>query len=289
MVLEHLFPEDWLEKKSQYGFLLGIGYSIIAILIASILFPQDPALVAVAFTSLLILPELYKLFSIEEKLEEREKKFSFKELFKDNKDFVKVYLFIALGIFIVYAISALLLPSFQVNDLFREQLEMRGAGVAVGGEAVFQQPLFMDILINNLWVLVVIFFISLLTGDGAIFLITWNASMWGTIFGVTARNAAVFSDANPLFYLLLVLIIVLPHAFIELLSYILAAISGGVISKDVLLEKFESKRFNEVFTYNVWLFFLAILVLIVGAIIETFVLGNVTTYSDLIQMSYMVG
>jgi len=284
MVLEHLFPENWLEKKSQYAFLLGAGYSIIAIIIARILFPSDPALVAVAFTALLILPELYKLFSIEERIEEKEKRFSLKKLFKDNKDFVKIYLFISLGIFLVYAIGALILPSFQVNQLFREQLEMRGAG----GGAVFEMPLFWEILINNWWVLLAIFLISLLTGDGAIFLITWNASMWGTIFGVTARNAAVYSQTNPYLYLIIVLIIVLPHAFLEILSYILAAISGGVISKDVLLEKFESARFNKVFKYNLWLFIIAIIILIIGGIVETYVLGNVDLYKAIIMQSYMV-
>ncbi|MBC8500965.1 MAG: stage II sporulation protein M [DPANN group archaeon] len=284
MVLEHLFPENWLEKKSQYAFLLGAGYSIIAIIIARILFPSDPALVAVAFTALLILPELYKLFSIEERIEEKEKRFSLKKLFKDNKDFVKIYLFISLGIFLVYAIGALILPSFQVNQLFREQLEMRGAG----GGAVFEMPLFWEILINNWWVLLAIFLISLLTGDGAIFLITWNASMWGTIFGVTARNAALYSQGNPFFYLVIVLLIVFPHAFLEILSYILAAISGGVISKDVLLEKFESARFNKVFKYNLWLFIIAIIILIIGGIVETYVLGNVDLYKAIIMQSYMV-
>ena len=65
MVLEHIFPEDWLEQKGIYAFLLGLGYSIVGIVIASILFPGDPALVAVALTSMLLLPELYKIFSIE--------------------------------------------------------------------------------------------------------------------------------------------------------------------------------------------------------------------------------
>lgn len=284
MVLEHLFPENWLEKKSGYAFLLGAGYSIIAIVIASILFPADPALVAVAFTALLLLPELYKMFSIEERLEDKEKKFSFKNLYKDNKNFVKVYLFISLGIFLVYAIGALVLPSFQVNDLFREQLEMRGAS----GGAIFTDSLFWGILINNWWVLIACFLISLLTGDGAIFLITWNASMWGTIFGVTARNAAHYSNANPFFNLLLVLVIVLPHAFLEILSYILAAISGGVISKDVLLEKFESTRFNRVFNYNVWILIMAVAILFLGAFVETFVLNNVDLYGRIIAQSYMV-
>lgn len=284
MVLEHLFPEDWLEKKARYGFLLGVGYSIIGIAIAKILFPSDPALVAVAFTALLILPELNKLFSIEERREEHEKKFSIKKLFKDNKDFIKIYLFIALGIFIVYAIGSLVLPEFQINQLFREQLEMRGAG----GAAVFTDSMFWHILINNWWVLLACFVLALLTGDGAIFLITWNASMWGTIFGITAKNAAAYANANPFWYLFLVLLIVLPHAILEISSYIVAAISGGVISKDVLLEKFESARFNKVFKYNLWLLIIAILILILGAVVETYVLDNVGLYKEIIIQSYLV-
>ncbi|MFH1589585.1 MAG: stage II sporulation protein M [archaeon] len=284
MVLEHLFPENWLEKKSGYAFLLGVGYSIIGIILASLLFPSDPALVAVAFTALMILPELSKLFSIEERKEKKERKFSIEHLWKDNKGFIKIYLYIALGIFLVYAIGSLLLPSFQVNHLFREQLEMRGAS----GGAVFATGLFTDILINNWWVLVACFFLALLTGDGAIFLITWNASMWGTIFGITAKNAALYSQGNPWWYLVMVLVIVLPHAILEITSYIMAAISGGVISKDVLLEKFESMRFNKVFNYNFWLFVLAIVILIIGAFVETYVLDNVTLYKDIIINSYLL-
>ena len=290
MVLEHLFPEEWLEKKGLYAFLLGIGYSIVGILFASMLFPADPALVSVAFISLLILPELYKLFSIEERLEDQEKKFTIKELFKDNKDFIKTYALLFLGILLVYSLATIFLPSFQANNLFREQLEMRGASgdaVSIGGLATFEMGLFWDIFKNNFMVLIFCFIMAFLTGDGAIFLITWNASVWGTIFGMTARNAAVYSGVHPLYYFALIMLIVFPHMMIEALAYIMAAISGGVISKDVLLEKFESKRFNEVFTYNIWLLVIAVLVLIIGGIVETFVLDNVTTYADIIHKSYM--
>ena len=80
MVLEHLFPEDWLEQKTKYAFVLGAGYSLIGIAMAKLLFPNDPALVAVAFTSLIMLPELYKLFSIEQRQLSEETKFSFTRL-----------------------------------------------------------------------------------------------------------------------------------------------------------------------------------------------------------------
>ncbi|MFH1591179.1 MAG: stage II sporulation protein M [archaeon] len=284
MVLEHIFPENWLERRAIYGFLLGVMYSVIGIAMAAVLFPGDPSLVSVAFVALLMLPELYKLFSIEERMEEQEKRFSFRRLFLDNKDFVKTYLMITLGIFLVYSIASILLPSFQVNQLFRDQLELRD----LSGGAIFIDSLFYKILLNNWWVLLACFFVSLLTGDGAIFLITWNASLWGTIFGVTARNAAAISNVSPFWVLLLVLLIVGPHALIEILAYILAAISGGVISKDVLLERFDSQRFWEVFRYNFMLFLLAVIILIIGAVVETYVLGNSVLYMTIIAQSYMM-
>lgn len=286
MVLEHLFPEDWLERKTKYAFLLGAGYSLVGVAIAKLLFPSDPALVAVAFTSLMLLPELYKIFSIEEEQEvqsyEQDKKLTFWELLTDDSDFIRVYVFLFLGILTVYSLASIVLPSFQVNYLFEKQLAMRHAA----GQAFFPTALFWSILTNNFFVLVACFIMSLITGDGAIFLITWNASVWGTIFGVTARNAAMNAGVSSIYYLFLVLIIIFPHMILEALSYILAAISGGVISKDVLLEKFDSERFQKVFEYNFMLFIFAMIVLVIGAVIETWVLGNVQTYRSIINLSY---
>ena len=101
MVLEHIFPEDWLEKKGIYAFLLGLGYSFVGIVIASILFPGDPALVAVALTSMLLLPELYKIFSIEERQGSIEQKVSLRALWRDYIFVGGIYFFFFLGIFLL--------------------------------------------------------------------------------------------------------------------------------------------------------------------------------------------
>ncbi len=289
MVLEHLFPEDWLEQKTRYSFLLGIGYSLIGILIAAILFPDDPALVAVAFTSLLLLPELDKIFAIEERQEHMDEKFDLKHLWSDDKDVAKIWIFLFLGILLTYAIGSLILPSFQLNNLFREQLEIRGALQGAAGAATFTSGLFWDLLGNNFLVLLAIFIIGLLTGDGSIFLITWNASVWGTIFGITARNAAVVADTNPLVYFGLVMLIVFPHMLIEALAYVFAAISAGILSKDVLLEQFNSERFWFVFKFNFYLLIIALLTLVLGALVETFVLDNATIYHEIILQSLAAG
>lgn len=288
MVLEHIFPEDWLEKKGTFSFILGAGYSLIGILLARVLFPGDPALVAVAFTSLLLLPELYKIFSIEERRESLETGISLRALWRDDADIVRIYVFLFLGILLVYSFAAIILPSFQTNNLFREQLEIRFgqgfAGNAVAGQA-FSTNLFFDLLSNNFLVMIAVFIISLLTGDGAIFLITWNASVWGTIFGITAKNAALFTGSSALLTFGLILLIVFPHMIIEAICYFLASISGSVISKDVILEKFVSHRFMEVFGLNLYLLLFALILLLLGAGIETFVLDNVGIYKEIIQQS----
>jgi len=287
MVLEHLFPEDWLEHKGRYAFLLGVVYSIIGVLIGSILFPSDPALVAVAFTSLLLLPELYKIFSIEERRESMEQRVSLRALWRDDAEVVRIYVFLFLGILLVYAVGTILLPSFQTNNLFREQLEIRfGQGFA--GNAVSGSGLFFTLLSNNLRVLMACFFLALLTGDGAIFLITWNASVWGAIFGITAKNAALFSGQNAFYLFGVIMLVVFPHMIIEAMSYFLAAISGSIISKDVLLEEFASHRFLEVFGFNLYLLLFGLIFLVLGALVETFVLQHVGIYQEIIRMSLQV-
>lgn len=287
MVLEHLFPEDWLEHKGRYALILGVIYSVIGILVASILFPGDPALVAVAVTSMLLLPEMYKIFSIEERQESIEQGVTLRSLWRDDAEVVRIYIFLFLGTMLVYSLGTILLPDLQINSLFREQLEIRfGQGFAGNASTIFSGDLFWGLLSNNFLVLIACFIIALLTGDGAIFLIIWNASVWGTIFGLTAKNAALFSGQSALYLFALIMLVVFPHMIFEAISYFLAAIAGGVISKDVLLEQFASDRFWEVFGFNLYLLFFALIFLLLGALVETFVLNNVGIYQEIIRMSF---
>jgi uncharacterized membrane protein SpoIIM required for sporulation len=295
MVLERLVSEKIIERKLIYAFLLGVIYSIVGIVLAAILFPADPSLVAVAFTSILLIPSIRKIFSIEERQAKEVKKFSFKRLWHCQNDFIRVYLLILLGIFLVYAVSALILPSFQVNSLFRDQLVLRGAG-AVDGPAsgrafAFSSNLFLALLINNFIVLIACVIMSFLTGDGAIFLLTWNASLWGSIFGVTARNASFVSSMSPLVLLGLILLIVLPHAFLEMMSYILGAISGGMMSSDIELDEDEKRedRFKKFYwKFILWILVFALIFLLIGSIVETFVLNNVSIYQTIIEQSFII-
>lgn len=294
MVLEHIIPERWLEKRAWSAFLLGGFYSVLGITIARFLFAADPALPAVAFTSLFILPELYAIFKIEEEEQVRDKKSDIRAFWRDNGDFFRVFLLLFLGILFVYSIAAIILPGLSVNALFREQLAMRsmpgfGAAGLATGAAISDGGLFMRLLTNNAMVIAAVFIVALLAGDGAIFLLTWNASVWGTIFGVTARNAAVATQGDPFTYFMKIVFTVTPHVLLEASAYILAAMAGGLISRSILRDGFGTKRFGAAFRDNLTIIGLAIVCLFVGVFVETLVLQNSQSYANIIRLSMMLG
>jgi hypothetical protein len=184
-MLEQLYSAKFLKEKPIYAFLLGVAYSVIAIGASIILFPKDPALVSVLIISVLFLPSLYKLSVMEEKEELKEK--GFLKAIYNQKQFIKVYFYAFFGMLIVFAFFSAILPSLATNTLFRQQLEIMG----YSGKATFSSALFGNIFSNNIKVLTLCFAISLVLGNGSIFFITWNASVWGTIFGNVAKLGAL--------------------------------------------------------------------------------------------------
>lgn len=346
MVLEHLFPENWLEKKVGYAFLIAVIYSTVGIIGARLLFGANSGIVSVIFTSLLILPYLQKLFRREEREEETERRVSLRHLsslkgFFKNNQAIRVYFAIFLGIYLAYTLYSFILPQLGINtfNVFKEQLFV---DPALRGRA-FDLGTFLSILANNWWVLLATFLLAIVVGDGAIFFITWNASSWGALFGYRALTAGLYAHVSPWWYLLLVLVITLPHLILEGGAYILSAISGSIISKEIVKERadirnfifyvvcgaalifflryiykyafgvknmigfnlitlilviamiyimgrlFQQKRLKKVFLNNYALFIIAILVFIIGALVETLVLDNVNILNKIYMFSFLFG
>jgi len=274
MVLEQIYSARWIEKKSRFAFLIGLVYSAIGIGSALLLFPDNPGLASIAFTSLLILPSLNQLMSIEENQAAREKKFDIIELFKDHNDIFKVYLFLFLGILLSYSLISLLLPSITTSRIFAEQVNVMG----ITGEAYTVKSLFSSLFLNNLKVLVFCLLASFIYGSGAVFIITWNASVWGTIFAIVARESAVVSGRDPFLYFGLTLLAVFPHMILEASSYLIAAISGGIVNKAVLREKLFSKRFTQIIEDGFMMFVIAVIVLIIAVYIESNITGSIVRF-----------
>lgn len=243
MVLENLFPENWLEKKHSYAFILASSYTILSLIISRLIFPQNSGIVSIAFITILLMPYLEKLIAKEEKNEEKEKVFTFKELWKDNKTTITVYSSLFAGIFFTYSFFTLILPFFGIDTshMFAEQLGLD----SLSGNA-FSMQTFSEIFLNNWWVLLAVFMIALIAGEGTLFFITWNASVWGAIFGFRAFASAVAMGGGlglGLWNYLLIFIIVLPHLILETAAYLFAGIAGEIISDDVMKKASEMKEF----------------------------------------------
>ncbi len=292
-MLSKIFPEAWSGRKNLMAFFLGWIYALIGIVLARIIFPRDPAIAAVAFTSILIIPSIE--LTIAHKLnKERFRNLSIIQLIKDNRGSTTTYIALFLGMLLVYSTMSIVLSSFQVNDLFRSQLDIRNTQGGAGFlDLSSTNELFFSIFLNNMVVILITFIVSIFIGSGGIFLITWNASVWGTIFGVTARNAALsapgFSIAHAIFFFALIIIIVMPHMLLEIAGYIEAMIAGSTISEVVVKKNTETYAvFSNVVVRSVLLLLVGIIAIAIGAFVETLVLQNVTLYQDIIVKSMSV-
>jgi uncharacterized membrane protein SpoIIM required for sporulation len=190
---------------------------------------------AVLFT---IIPSVYFLTMIikkEEKMEQDALEKHYRKGFweRHERDLM-FFLFYFLGVMFAFSIWAFILPA----DMFQIQLskiyEIRSA---VTGAAITKGSLdsFLSILTNNLEVLVFSFVFSLLFGAGAVFIIVWNASVLGVYIGELSKSV---------FEIPIVTLQFLPHGIPEVVGYLAAGLSGGLLSaailrshrKDVLLK-----------------------------------------------------
>jgi hypothetical protein len=282
-MIENLYSLELVQKRSVFAFILGLAYSVIGIGIAVLLFPEDPAIVAVALISLLFYPTLKKLVRAEEREEANNTEFSLFDFFKDHQYIFKIYLFFFLGTLLGFAFFSLNLPSLATNHIFNNQINIL---YRVTGHAFFNTGRFVSLFVNNFSVMVLIFITALFIGDGAIFLITWNASVWGTIFGMFARNYALNAAKNPFLAFALVMGIVLTHTLLEAFAYISSANAGGIISRGLITEKFLSERFNRVVKGTIITILFALIVLVIAVAAETYVLTNITTYQNIVRYSF---
>ncbi len=268
-MIDQLFKASWIEKRPWRAFFIASVYSFISFFSAIIIFPSFAGIASVGLLSVLLVPSINYLLTLEEKQEVREKKLNLKQLFKDHRDVLETYFYLFIGIMVSYALITLFL-GFDSKTVFKEQLSVVNVkGLAY--ENIDHYKFFKQVFLNNLSVLVVFLFLSLVYGAGSLMFLSWNASAWGVVFGFFAFQSAITRGVNPLKTFLLLMLRVTPHTVLEALAYLMVAFAGGVIGKAVLREELFSDRFKHVLTDGVIITLLAIIPLTLAAIIETIV------------------
>ncbi|MBI2507686.1 stage II sporulation protein M [Candidatus Woesearchaeota archaeon] len=277
MVIENLVNPAKAEGRPWEMFFLGFLYSSVAVFLSLWIFQDYSSLVMVFLTVFASVPVVYTLIAIEEKKDTSNKSERF--LLKEHSKALAVLIFLFLGYTVAFSLWFVVLPENTVQNMFNVQLEtIRSINAGVTSFST-GTGFVMQIFSNNIKVMIFCIMFAFLFGAGAIFILTWNASVIAAAIGTFIRsNVASYAEAAGLGKLTgyfhigsIGLMRYMIHGIPEILAYFAAGLAGGIISVAVIRHDFGSKNFNKILYDSMDLIVIAILVLFIAALIEVFI------------------
>ena len=289
MVLESLIGPKRAERKPMRLFYLGLLYASIGTFLGLWIFKNQASLVLVFLTVMAAIPLVYSTTKYEEKIDSK----NIKELkiLKHHSRALSTFMFLFFGFVIAFSLWYLLLPDKLVQSTFNAQIttirdintKVVGAVIDSAGtidaSATGQSTIFLQIFSNNIKVMLFSIFFSFFYGAGAIFILTWNASVIGVAMGSFVRTQAssLAAEAGLLkagsylgIYSLSILRYAI-HGIPEILAYFTAGLAGGIISVAVIRHDFGSSAFKKILTDSFDLIIIAIGLVFIAALLETYV------------------
>jgi uncharacterized membrane protein SpoIIM required for sporulation len=230
----------------------------------------------VFLTTMAALPLMFHMLRYEENkdLEHPEKR----SLLREHAPAIVFYTILFLGMAFAFTLWYLVLPSSVSSNVFRVQTQtIASLNQHVTGN-ITQTALLSKIFLNNIKVLIFCILFSFLYGSGAIFILTWNASVIGAAAGNFIRShMAPFAASVGLpkagAYLYVSSLSVLRyaiHGIPEILAYIVAGIAGGILSMAIIKHDFGTGKFERILLDISDLVLLSVLILFIAAIMEVF-------------------
>ncbi len=277
MVLESLLTPPRAERHPFAVFLLGAAYATLAMILSLWIFEEQSSMVMVFLSVLATLPLMYHTMRFEENKD---------LLIQDGQSMIRqhapalmFYLALFVGMSVAFSFWYVALPNETASNLFRVQTQtITNLNQHVTGK-VTQTALLSKIFLNNVKVLIFCILFSFLYGSGAIFILTWNASVIGAAAGNFVRShmgkfasAAGLSKVGAYFYVTSLSILRYAiHGIPEIFAYIIAGLAGGILSMAIVKHDFGTGKFERVLLDVSDMVLLAVLVLFVAAILEVFV------------------
>lgn len=258
-----LFNPKKAERHPFEMMFIAVFYSSISILIASWIFEEYMSLISVFFT---VISCLYVTQGAIKREALKENRYEERRLLKEHIKPLKLFIFMFIGIVISFSFWTYALPAEKTIDLFNVQsVVLDGIRGSITGDAIGESQIFGIIFKNNLKVLFVSLVVSLMYGAGAIFVLTWNASIMGYVIGSVASEygAISFPAAFTKYFL---------HGIPEMLSYFVAILAGGIIYATLVKGKFKNNISSKKMILDVSILLIIALLLMTGAaLLEVFV------------------
>jgi len=282
MVLESILRGVDAERKPWKVFMLGFLYASIAIFLSLWIFRSEASLVLVFLTVLASLPLVYATIKLE--ANKGIKSTNEFKLIKDHWSGLRVFIFIFMGYVVAMSIAFIVLPSNIVTDLFSSQvstiqsINSNFANNDISG-GLTSMDFFSIIVTNNFRVLFFCIFFSFFFGAGAIFILTWNASVIAAAVGSFVRNnlasyASVIGLQKVATYFHLFILGTLrymTHGVFEILAYFVGGLAGGLISLALVNYKTNDKKFKLLMRDSIDLILVSMIIVVIAGLIEVWV------------------
>jgi len=277
MVLESLTNPLAAERKPKHMFLFGLLYSSVAALLSLWIFEENASLVMVFLTTVACVPLFYNTIKMEERKDETIS--TERILLKEHGKALSFFIFLFLGIVVSLTIWYVILPSPMSENLFSVQTATITKINHYPMGSAIHLNIFSKIFLNNLQVLVFCILFAFLYGVGAIFILTWNASVISAAIGnfiriglseiaATAGMAKIGGYFKVVSFGLLRYSI---HGIPEILAYFTAGLGAGIISIAILRHRLDFEKFKRVLIDSTDLIIFSLVFLVIAAFLEVYV------------------
>jgi len=262
MVLESLFPEKSIENKPVEMLVVSAIVTAAAVFASFFVFPKYAGIITPLLVAVGMAPLIYRIFEVdEEEIDECAEKKNKAGFFLRHKETLLLFSLLFLGSFVSIFLISVLAPQSFVDVVFEPQISDIQAVQSLGSGSLVHPGVLGAILLNNIKVMMFSFLLSFIFGTGAVFILSWNASILAIYLADFARsglyNQLLFTAGG-----------MLPHAVAELVAYFLAGIAGGILSIGLAREKWGSPEIKLLLKDSVMLMLLSIAAVSLGAVIE---------------------
>lgn len=276
MVLEALISANAAEKEPWEMFFVGMLYAIIAIFLGLFVFGKsDISMIIVFLTVLASTMLMYDTLKVEALVDKKSK--NEKSMLKHHARAVAFFVFLFLGFVVTFTATYIFLPSDLGAQVFETQIStIKEINSPITGQVTTSTTHLFNIFFNNLRVLFFALLFSFFYGTGAIFILTWNASVIGVAAGMFMKNILakyLLSSSLGVAYVSSLsagLLRYLIHGIPEMAAYFIGGLAGGIISYGVIHKNLGKKTFSKILQDASTLVVISVLILAIAALMEVY-------------------
>jgi len=286
MVLEDLIYPNKAENKPWRMFFIGFLYASIAAILSLWVFRSQASMIMVLLTVVACIPLIYKTFKYEEYKDMNSS--SEKELLHEHWKALSYLMYLFFGFILSYSIFFIFLPQQTAEGLFSIQIQTINQINAKITSGSILDGYLLKIFFNNFKVLLFTVLFAFFYGAGAIFILTWNASVIGAAIGDFARQKI---SAYSSYFTMLPLAVgrYMTHGFFEILAYFIGGLAGGIISVAIINHDVQSSKFRRILKDSFDLILIAIAILILAAFIEVFITPIIYNFDNVTSLIIVLG